>query len=176
MLDSVNPSTLALTWSDAPGESALAEPAEGPATGDTDHNGVADLEICFSKEALRRLFHNVPTPNQVVQVGMTGRLQNGGTVEGSIDLDIVSQRGMAFVTPNPSRQNPVLSFYTSTSASIRLAIFDSRGRLVRAVLDRPEWGPGFHDVPLGGGLPVGVYYYKLETSDGEHTGKFILLR
>ena len=176
ILDSVSASTLMLTWSGAPGEGALAEPAETYMTTDADHNGIADLEICFAKEALRDLFDSLESPHQAVQVGITGRLQNGGTVEGSIELDILSQRGMAFVTPNPSRQNPVLSFYTSKLASIRLGIFDSRGRLVRAVLDQSEWRSGFHDVPLGSGLPVGVYYYKLETSDGEHTGKFILLR
>lgn len=173
MLDSLDASTLVLTWSGAPGKSALAEPNNMIA--DANQNGVADLEVCFSKESLRGLFGSIQG-RQGVQVAITGRLRNGGVVDGSIDLDIFAERGGAVVTPNPSRQNPILSFYTSRSTPISLNIFDSQGRLVQAVLNQTDYGPGFHDVSLGSGFPVGVYYYKLESLDGAHTGKFILLR
>jgi serine protease len=178
----VDPTTVSLNWTGPGGASAIqAQPMEPHASEDRDHNGVMDFTACFSKDDLRRLFGGVVAVRQRVHTAIGGELLGGGTFEGTVDIDVVPQRGIrdATVTPNPSRGSPVLSFYLSKSAPVRLGIFDVRGRLIGTVLDTPLV-PGFHDVPLGDGtwkaLRTGIYYYKLETSDGDTTGKFIVLK
>jgi hypothetical protein len=65
------------------------------------------------------------------------------------------------------------------SGRARLDLFDTRGRLVRTVLDESHWPSGFHDVAIEsdhGKLPAGVYYFKLETTEGVHRGKVVILK
>jgi hypothetical protein len=44
-------------------------------------------------------------------------------------------------------------------------------------LEAPSLEPGFHDVSLSvRTLPAGIYYYKLETGEGNRSGKFLIVR
>ena len=167
-----------LTWSGAGSDLAIPGQIMGWDATDLDHNDVPDLSVCFSKEALRSLFARVPG-NQPVEGVLRGTLQGGGTFEGAVNLQVLPERGAVALTPNPSRGNSIISFYTSRDAPIWLRIFDSRGGLVRVLLDGSTMPNGFHDVPVeasGQRLPVGIYHYKLETVDGTTTGKLAVLR
>jgi hypothetical protein len=173
-VDLIVPSTVEFTWS------GLSVVAEDLTVGDADKNGFQDLTVCFSRADLKRLFASVPNLPRSVLVTISGSLVGGGTFHGTISLSPVQLQKTLFVTPNPSRGNTVFSFRTSTTARARLEIFDSRGRLVRTILDEAELPAGFHDVSVEGStskrLPTGIYYYRLDTVDGMHKGKVIILK
>jgi hypothetical protein len=142
-----------------------------------------DLTVRFSRLELRRLFGNLAPGRQFIEVGIEGDLVDGGEFAGSIALDVVSQRGSGdvIVTPNPARGAAVLTFHTSAPARATLRLFDVRGRLVRVALDAPIYEPGYHDVPVTGGagtgpLSAGIYFYRLETSEGTTMGRLVNLR
>jgi flagellar hook assembly protein FlgD len=77
----------------------------------------------------------------------------------------------ASTNPSPSRITPVIIFPPSQSQTLTVRIYDSQGRLVRAIT--VDLGVGPHVIEWDGradsGLPVGsgVYTYQGETSDGE---------
>lgn len=182
-IEEVDPATVTLAWAGAGSADTIrAQPIGLHTPDDRDHNGVADMTACFSKGDLRRLFENIRGGRRSVHATISGELLGGGAFEGAVDIDIVPQRGVrdASVTPNPSRTSPVLSFYTSKPAPARLSLFDVHGRLMCMVLDTPQLGPGFHDIALNASspraFPAGIYYYRLETSDGGATGRFIILK
>lgn len=181
-LGRVDPTTVNLALAGAGSTDRIQAQAMGSATpSDRDNNGITDLSACFSKDDLRRLFESIRGDRQRVHATISGELLGGGTFEGVVDIDIVPQRGLrdATVTPNPSRKSPVLSFYTSKPAPVRLGIFDVRGRLIFTAPGASQFGPGFHDITLSAAsktLTTGIYYYKLDTCDGSTTGRFIILK
>ena len=179
----VNPTTVKLALAGAGSTDRIqAQVLDSDTPSDRDNNGVTDLSACFAKADLRRLFESIQGGRQSVRTTISGELLMGGAFEGTVDIEIVPQRGVrdATVTPNPSRKSPVLSFYTSKPAPVRLGVFDVRGRLIFTALDASQYGPGFHDITLSASpatiLTTGIYYYKLETSDGSTTGRFIILK
>jgi putative Ig domain-containing protein len=144
---------------------------------DRDGNGIADVTVCFAKDDLRRLFADFQ--GFQIRASVSGVLTGGSTFGTIVDLKILTAGGPVFVCSNPSRSSPALSFTTYSSGRVRLDLFDSRGRLVRTILHESQWPSGFHDVAIEGDhrkLPAGVYYFKLETTEGVHRGKVVILK
>lgn len=180
LLFDVNSSKVALVWPAGAGaDSISARPRQQADWGDADANGVLDLTVCFSQEDLRRLFAGLSGGPRKVQALLRGTYWESRSFEGIVELTVVPQRSIreASVTPNPSRTGPALHFYTAASTPASIRVFDVRGRLVGAPLEAPSLDPGFHDVSLSArALPAGIYYYKLETREGNRSGKFLIVR
>jgi plastocyanin len=110
-------------------------------------------------------------------------------MRGTITVDVPSGVGPpAAVTaalhqnhPNPFGAGTSIAFTLSAEATVTLAVFDVRGRLV-AVLDRGFRSSGPHHVSWdgtdleGARLPSGVYHYRLQTGDAVLTRRLVLLR
>jgi len=144
---------------------------------DLDQNGIPDVTVCFAKDDLRRLFGDYP--GYAVRASLNGVLEGGSLFDATVDLKILTSGGPVFLISNPSRSGSALSFTTYASGRARLDLFDIRGRLVRTILDEPAMPAGFHDVSIvsgSGGLSAGVYFYKLDTIDGSHRGKVVLVK
>lgn len=175
-VDLIVPSTVEFTWS----RSGLRLFAEDLSVADADRNGFKDMTACFSRTDLKYFFASVPDLPAAAQIGISGSLVGGGTFAGTVVLNPVLVQNVVFLTPNPSRGDAVLSFYTTAAARARLEIFDSRGRLVRVILDESDLPAGFHDISVDGGsskrLPTGIYYYRLDTVDGMHKGKVLIVK
>ncbi|MEI6883518.1 MAG: alpha-amylase family glycosyl hydrolase [Bacteroidota bacterium] len=80
------------------------------------------------------------------------------------------------VFPNPS-DGPVTFEVTCTSAvSAKLLIFDLSGRMEGNVFEG-RLGQGIHELKWGSapGLKPGLYFFRLISSEGNTTGKFIIL-
>jgi hypothetical protein len=175
-VDLIIPSTVEFTWS----RSGLHLFADYVSVADADRNGFKDLTACFSRADLKYFFAAVPDLPRTAQIMISGSLVGGGAFNGTVLLDPVLVHDTVFLTPNPSHGDAVLSFYTTTAARARLEIFDSRGRLMRTILDGADLPAGFHDVPVEGGaskrFPAGIYFYRLDTVDGVHQGKVLIVR
>ena len=171
------PSTVELVWS--AGLHPLPADEVDLNQEDADGNRVKDVTACFSRNDLKHLLSNEELP-RTARVTVRGSLVGGGTFSGTVDLNPVMAWTRVFLTPNPSRGNAVLSFYTSTTGWTRLNIFDARGRLVRALIDEPYMRAGFHDVRLDGDaskrLPTGMYFYKLDTVNANLKGQFLVIK
>src|SRR5438093_6595642 len=84
--------------------------------------------------------------------------------------------------PSPIRSSAVLSFATSRPGPLRLEILDLAGRLVRRPLDEIDAPAGPHVVMIGRAidegrrLSPGVYFYRIQATEGVRTGRFVTLR
>lgn len=161
--------------------SAIAD--KSSAVSDRDRNSIDELTACFAKEDLRLLFANLRPGRRAVDVRIEGRLPGEGKLQGAVSFDVVSPGHVkdARVTPNPASGGAVLSFRTDTPGPLRLRVFDVNGRLLRTAIDTRSSASGYHDVSMGsdGGseaLPTGIYFYKLETPEGEVSGRFVVVK
>ena len=86
------------------------------------------------------------------------------------------------ITPNPLHQNATLFFRTSKPGLVRAILYDPSGRLVRILENRPGAPAGNYEVVIdgrdAGGRPLasGVYFFRVETSEGTRVGRAIMLK
>ncbi len=103
------------------------------------------------------------------------------TITGVPDAPPKAVNALAQNTPNPF--NPITSIRYSLEAATdaRLAIYDTRGRLVRTLLNGPKTKGGHTTIWDGkdnGGQRVasGVYFYRLEAGTFTQTRKLVFLK
>jgi hypothetical protein len=84
-------------------------------------------------------------------------------------------------SPNPFNPTTVISFHLSSTAAVRLSIYDARGQRVR-VLVTDTLSFGDHTVTWNGcsddgtSLSSGLYFARLDSEDQQATTKLILAR
>jgi uncharacterized repeat protein (TIGR01451 family) len=148
--------------------------------GDHDTDGVADLMVKCRRQALAPQL--APGENQI-KVG--GMLRTGDRFEGSDVVHVIDQGGEALsasVAPNPLNPSGVLAFRTAAPGAVRVRLFDLQGRLIRTLLETTVLPAGRHEVVIdalgarGEALPSGLYFYRLETPNGNISGRFAILK
>ena len=78
--------------------------------------------------------------------------------------------------PNPFNPSTVISFNLPTQSKVKITVYNILGRQVSTLLDR-EMTAGNHEVEFdGSGLATGVYFYRLQTGESEHTRKMMLVK
>jgi hypothetical protein len=92
----------------------------------------------------------------------------------------VEERATSFAlepaAPNPFNPTTRIELALPVAGAVRLSVFDMRGVLVATLLDGPL-PAGRHELLFdGGGLPSGVYLYRLETPTFSQTNKMVLVR
>lgn len=84
--------------------------------------------------------------------------------------------------PNPFNGETLISFQVKSACTVTLSIYDSRGRLVRTLMDAQRLGPGTHTARWtgrsqnGSRVSSGLYFYRLNVGDSRFSGKMILLQ
>lgn len=152
--------------------------------GDRDRNGIDEITACFAKTDLRLLFSALPGGRHTVTVTLEGNLTTGGKFRATMDMEVVSSGGslVASLSPNPVNPVATLTIQTSRAGKMRVQLFDAQGRLVRVPLESQDIGAGYHDVLLDGRnengerLRSGVYFYRIEATEGVETGRFVIAR
>jgi hypothetical protein len=148
--------------------------------GDHDADGIPDLMLKFSREALDPLL----TPGRN-SLELTGSLVTGESFAGTGEVRVIHNSGghlTASVGPNPLNPSGVLVFRTLKPGRVRVTIFDLHGRLVRTLTDTPRLPAGEQEVRIDGRgergevLPSGVYFYRVISPDGTITGRFAILK
>jgi FlgD Ig-like domain len=100
----------------------------------------------------------------------------------AVTSEPVAEKFLASLSPNPFNLAGALIFRTSKPGFIRANLYDMSGRLVRTLKDTPMAPAGRHEVPIDGrdetGRPLasGVYFFKVETSEGSHVGRATVLK
>jgi hypothetical protein len=86
------------------------------------------------------------------------------------------------VFPNPLNPSAKLVFATTTWGPARVTIYGVNGERIRTLMDSPGVGPGRHEVtidgrgPRGSRLLSGVYFFRIETPEGEAVGRFAVVK
>jgi hypothetical protein len=163
--------------------SEIAPLGKGATVGDRDKNGIPDLTLCFTKADVRQLFSSL-RGTVTVPVTIRGPLFNGRHFQADFSVVVAAGSGVAqaFLSPNPLNPTATLQFATSKEGPVRVQVFDLNGRLVRRVLDEASAPAGGHEVAIdgrdGAGRPLGsgVYFYRIDTPEGETSGRFTILK
>lgn len=96
--------------------------------------------------------------------------------------DVVKAFRLSQNSPNPFNPVTTIEFAVARAGEVSLRIFDSKGQLVRTVLETAFAGPATQRViwdgrdDKGNTVGSGLYYYKLEAEDGTATRKMLLLK
>ncbi len=151
--------------------------------GDTDHNGVEEISVCFSRQDMALLFSYLKG-RVTVPVRIEALHKSGAFIRADLDLTIVATGGplAAAVRPNPMNPRAVLSFITTMPGEARVLLFDSSGRLVRSLLRDPALAPGYHEVEIDGSgsrgpaLASGIYFYVIQTPEATARGRVAVLK
>ena len=75
----------------------------------------------------------------------------------------------------------VLRFATSQPGRLRVEVLDLAGRRVRRLMDETDAPPDVYLLTVGvrgadgGRLSPGVYFYRIESTDGVRMGRFVML-
>jgi hypothetical protein len=110
-----------------------------------------------------------------------GAYEGLGPEEVSMDVNTIPDKFRLYQNyPNPFNPTTKVSFVISHWSFVSLKVYDILGREV-ATLVSEKRNPGKYDVifdgsSASGGLPSGVYFYRLQTEHYTNTKKFILLK
>jgi PKD repeat protein len=183
-LEDVDPGSLSLYAVVAgSADSIMAEAGKHGSIADADHNGVADLAVCFGRSGLNQLFDGTAGRTNVL-VEVRGRLLDGTRIEGAATLLVLGTGGglASFVRPQPLSRTGVIGFRLTEPGLASVRLFDAQGRAVRTLLERTTLPSGYHEVTLradGAGrsrLPSGVFFFRIETTQGTETGRILISR
>jgi photosystem II stability/assembly factor-like uncharacterized protein len=119
-------------------------------------------------------FVNANTGWATGSYGTVLKTTNGGIV-GIKPQEVPSTKGSLLIYPNPVCSEGVIRYTLLTSSAVKLALYNSTGQQVRAVvITRQPAGP--HTLQLDvSDLPAGIYYFRLQHEEGFETGKVMVV-
>jgi len=146
-------------------EQILRSTAVHPMSGESDQYGSGLLDLSAAVRYGRG-------KNATTGAGNDGGDTGGGTADPVFP---------EFFSGNPSVGDASIGFQVRQGGTVRVRIFDARGRLIRTLLDgystmgarRARWDGNGLD---GSKAPSGVYFFRIETPQGSATRKFAFLR
>jgi len=150
---------------------------------DTDRNGVPEIGACFAQPDLGALF-DLMKGRSMVTAQVAGSLTSGRMFCTSVDLTIkggTPPSKVAFA-PNPLNPRSTLTITTLRDGPAKAVIFDTQGRLVRTLLATPRLTAGKHEFVFdgtsdrGAQLSSGVYFYRVESTEGSAGGRIVILK
>ena len=153
--------------------------------GDSDRNGVPELDACFTRADLRRLFTGT-RGRRTELATLDARVVTGRRVEGDVELNVVltgpPEGQSASVAPNPMNPEGTLTFTLRVPGKIEARLYDASGRLVRKLASEQFRSEGRHQLRIDGRddrgrtLPSGIYFYRLRTDEGEARGRVVVAK
>jgi hypothetical protein len=154
--------------------------SEGP-------DGFVDLTLKFQRSEIVAALGMVSV-GDVIPLTLTGNLVDGEPFEGTDCVTIVgggtpfvkssedSEASSARVAPNPFNPIARISYSLTRAQFVRLSIYDISGRLVETLV-RDVQTAGEHVVEWNAARkPSGIYYYCIEGTDFNETGRMVLLK
>ena len=83
--------------------------------------------------------------------------------------------------PNPFNPMTRIAFAVPSDERVRVAIYDTGGRLVRRLVDR-VFTAGSYELPWHGrndegeNMSSGVYFYRVEIGERRYSGRMVLVK
>ena len=119
-------------------------------------------------------------PSEVMIVDNIGIHAIGATT--GIEELVGSARFAVIATPNPMRTGGTVAFAMPRPGHACIEVLDLSGRRVRTLLNENEVSAGLHRVGFdgrgrdGARLASGIYFYRVATSAGNVTRRFVILK
>jgi len=136
----------------------------------------------FGREALRALFDALPSGQTAVEATLEGKLDSGAPISAPLALTILSPRALeSSVAPNPMNPHGTITFRLEHSGFVRVSLLDVQGRRIQ-VLQEGILQAGYQDVRVtaetaaGRSLASSVYFYSIESPDGNESGRVTVLK
>jgi hypothetical protein len=96
--------------------------------------------------------------------------------QGNINIGIPENLSLMQNYPNPFNPETTIGYYLPENGNVKLAIYNSSGKLVRILTDSYKYA-GLHEVKFyGEDLASGIYFYELQTEDNTITKRMVLLK
>lgn len=105
---------------------------------------------------------------------------HGRTTSSAMGGNLPTRWSLAAAGSNPTSGAVSWVLAAPVPSTVRLAVYDVRGRLVRRIGQGPV-AAGYHEwqwdrsAEGGGTVTAGVYFLRVESSDFRHTRKVVLL-
>lgn len=93
----------------------------------------------------------------------------------SVSSDSVLRNNLSFNSPNPFNPVTKISFEIPSDGFVKLGVFDISGREVGKIVNDYRKAGRYETVFDGSAIPSGVYFYKIETSNGFRSTKKMTL-
>jgi len=160
---------------------------------DRNHDGLKELMVRFSRAAVEAAGNAAHAHvegrvagcrdtlrfavDDSVRIGKPGaRPQNEAPEDPTVTDQAVTTFALHPVAPSPASQGCTIGFDLPEPVTVRLRVYDLRGRLVSTVLDR-EMPVGAHRVQWDRqGLPDGVYFASIEAGAFKAVRRIVLIR
>ena len=151
--------------------------------GDADRDGKTGTRLCFRAADVAALFSDIGhTTHLTAQI--SGAAMDGRLFCSDLDLLIDGRRLSAApaFAPNPFNPATRLTFSTAREGPGKVFLFDIQGHRVRTLLDAARLPAGDHEYAFNGKgdrgekLSSGVYFYRVDTTDGRYEGRIIILK
>jgi hypothetical protein len=150
-------------------------------------DGFTDLTLKFRKAEIVEALGEV-TPNEIVELTITGQLHDGTDIIG-VDCVIIRHKIveppappvfaggiLGPAVPNPFNPATRISYVLPTEGLVRLSIYDVSGRLVERLVAEVQ-AAGEHIVEWNAvGLASGMYFYRIEVGNITETRKMMLIK
>jgi hypothetical protein len=158
-------------------------PAKKIIEADRDGDGVPEVEIDFARADFTHLFDQVRGRTTAV-ADLAGSLTDGRAFCADVEMNVVGtgHPQQTVFAPNPLNPQSKLSFTTEREGPARAMLFDIHGRLVRTIVDQSRLPAGAHEFTFdgktdrGAALSSGVYFYRVESTDGRSQGQIVILK
>ena len=151
--------------------------------GDIDANGFFDLDVHFSRSALKNLLLHVPN-GTTIQLVIAARTSGDNVpVRGTINV-VKSGAGQvsSAAAPNPFRQDgTAISYRVGDRGPVSVRIYSVNGQLVRS-LRQEDATPGDYEVRWNGRddggrlMPSGIYFVSVKQGLEASTTRVVLAR
>jgi hypothetical protein len=157
---------------------------------DANSNDVNEVEACFTSAQLTTLLGSLGAGESTVAMTIGGTLTSGGTLEGSLEQHVAMGSRLAnkghgkmnvIAKPNPLNPKTDLSFRISRPGTVKVALFDARGRLVRTIMAQ-TLATGDHSVPWdgtderGGKVSSGQYFFRIQAPEGQQVQRVTVVK
>lgn len=107
---------------------------------------------------------------------LAGRAHDSGTSAAPLPGELPAQFILEGNYPNPFNPHTTIRYALPEAATVRLAVYDMLGREVHLQVTQAQ-AAGWYDLTFdGGGLPSGLYLYRLEADEHSATGRMLLLK
>lgn len=107
-------------------------------------------------------------------------VKSAGTIvsnEGTLDDGIPQSVSLRQNYPNPFNPTTSITFELNKAQGVQLNVYNMLGQHVRTLLNADQMSAGAHSVTFNAaGMPSGLYFYRLTTSEAELTKKMTLIK
>jgi Secretion system C-terminal sorting domain/FG-GAP repeat len=160
-----------------------------PTLGDIDNNGKAEIVVSL-KDAVDNiesvLVYTVNSSSVNHLIWPTGRgnyLRNGWWIRpqsGPNSIENFDEPPLPYQLlqnyPNPFTSSTQIGFYLATPNLVRIEVYNNLGQSIKTIVDK-RLDAGFHEVQFNAhGLPVGIYFYRIQAGAFLKVKKMFLIK